>query len=143
MVFAQEEPEPARFEANVRRAQANFVLRRELRYLLFLRDGEAFVGVAGLQHIDWGVPKFEIGYWQDSRFSRQGLMTEAVGALCEMAQGALGARRLEIRCDALNLRSQGVPTRLGFELEGRLRNEDVAADDPSRLRDTLVFARVQ
>ena len=54
---------------------------------------------------------------------------------------ALGARRVEIRCDARNVRSQAVARRAGYELEATLRKHMVAAD--SVLRDTLIFVRFE
>jgi len=69
-------------------------------------------------------------------------VTEAVKALTEIGLHTLGFRRIEIRCDPLNERSHAVARRLNYRLEGHLVNNVVAADNPSRLRDTLVFSRV-
>jgi RimJ/RimL family protein N-acetyltransferase len=52
----------------------------------------------------------------------------------------LSGVRLELRCDARNDRSRHVAERLGFALEGRLRNE--ARDPSGQLRDTLVYALI-
>jgi hypothetical protein len=40
-----------------------FLERTELRMHFYLKGIETLVGSSGLHRIDWGVPKFEIGYW--------------------------------------------------------------------------------
>lgn len=128
-------------EESVRRAVAAFVERRDLRYHLYDRESGAFVGGSGLHRIDWRVPRFEIGYWVRTSRARQGLVTEAVRALAQMAFDALLAERVEIRCDARNEPSARVAERAGFAREACLRNETRAID--GSLRDTLVFARLR
>jgi len=86
------------------------------------------------------VPYFSIGYWLAASAEGHGYMTEAASALVEYALRELGARRLEITCDARNTRSAAVARRLGFEQEGLLRNHMRLSD--GALRDTLVFARI-
>jgi RimJ/RimL family protein N-acetyltransferase len=93
-----------------------------------------------LQGIDWEVPKFEIGYWCRTRFTGHGYTTEAVRGITAFAFEALGARRVEIRCDSRNLPSARVAERAGFRLEGELRNNEIATD--RGLRDTLIYAMV-
>ena len=68
-------------------------------------------------------------------------MTEAVGALADMALGLLGMERLEIRCDSRNDRSGRVAERCGFQLEGVLRRD--SRDAGGGLRDTRVYARLR
>ena len=124
-----------------RRAGSDFLARKQLPLLLFLREsaGETatFVGSSGLHRIDWEVPRFEIGYWVRRRFEGQGYVTEAAAAITRFAFEALGANRVEIRTDDRNKRSWRVAERLGFRLEGVLRNE---CRDSQGLRDTRVYA---
>jgi RimJ/RimL family protein N-acetyltransferase len=127
-------------EASVRRARARFVAREDLMLLLLLKGTETLVGSSGLHRIDWDVPKFEIGYWCRTRFAGQGYVTEAVRGITAFAFEALGARRLEIRCDSRNLPSARVAERAGFRLEGELRNNEL--DTGGHLRDTLVYAMI-
>ena len=54
------------------------------------------------------------------------------------AFAALGARRVEIRCDARNLVSARVAERAGFHLEGELHNNKVGTD--GRPTDTQIYA---
>ena len=127
-------------EASAREAWFRFLARKELRMHLFLKGTETLVGSSGLQGIDWAVPKFEIGYWCRTAYSGRGYATEAVRGIAAFAFDTLGARRVEIRCDALNRPSARVAERAGFRLEGELRNDDVGAD--GRPRNTLVFSMI-
>lgn len=128
-------------EANTRAAIAKFAAGEALRYHFFDKASGQFVGNASFHHIDPHVPKLELGYWLRTRRWGEGLMREAVSALAEMAERELGALRLEIRCDARNLRSARVAEACGFGLEGVLRNE--SRDPQGRLRDTRLYARVR
>jgi RimJ/RimL family protein N-acetyltransferase len=127
--WAQEMPTPEGYEVNVREARARFLLRDDLRYQLYLRSAPGtLVGSTGLHRIDWDAGRFEIGYWLRSRFSGQGLMTEAVRALAHAAFAELGANRLEIWCDVRNTRSAEVARRVGFLHEGTFVDHTRAMD---------------
>lgn len=140
--FAHKEQREEVVEANLREARLNYLKREDLRLLIFHRETNEFIGSSGLHHPNWDVPKFEIGYWIDSRHSGKGYMTEAVEGITEFAFRELKARRVIIRCDTLNDKSRAIPERLGFTLEGILRNEDTSVDG-STLRDTCIFAKVK
>lgn len=141
MPFAQSEQSERDVELNIRQAHINFLKREDLRLLVFLKETGELVASSGLHRIDWSVPKLEIGYWIDSRFCGKGYMTEAVEGISDFAFRELQARRLEIRCDVNNKKSRAIPERLGFTLEGILRNNDWSADK-SELRDTCIYAKV-
>ena len=128
-------------EEAVRRGRARFLTREDLWLLLFLKGTHTLVGGSGLHRMDWDVPSFEIGYFVRSRFAGQGYITEAVRGVTRFAFETLGARRVEIRCDARNQRSRRVAERAGFELEATLRNHAVAVD--GELRDTLIYVRLE
>jgi len=138
MAWAWRESTAAGEEESVRRARAAFVQRSDLMLLLFLKGTGTLVGSSGLHRADWDVPRFEIGYWCRTRFAGRGYVTEAVRGIASFAFDQLGANRVEIRCDRLNERSRRVAERLGFRLEGTLRNAEVGTDGSPR--DVLVFS---
>jgi RimJ/RimL family protein N-acetyltransferase len=105
-----------------------------------LKGTGTLVGSSGLHRIDWEVPKFEIGYWCRTRFSKQGYTTEAVHSIAAFAFEAPGAKRVEIRCDPLNRPSARVAERAGFRLEGELRNDALGTDGTPR--NTLVYSAI-
>jgi RimJ/RimL family protein N-acetyltransferase len=128
-------------EANVRLAYTKFLARVDLRLSLFLKGTEKLVGGSGLHRMNWSVPSFEIGYWVRTGFEGKGYISEAVQGITDFAIRELGARRIEIHCDALNSRSAAVPKRLNFELEATLRQHD-RHHITGELRDTLIFAKI-
>ena len=141
MPWAQQMPTLEESEIFVRRAQCQFSAREDLTLFLFLKGTDTLVGGSGLHRINWDIPKFEIGYWCRKRFQGQGYVTESTEAIAKFAFETLGAKRVEIRCDLKNVRSQHIPDRLGFKLEGTLRND--ALSPSGELRDTLVFAKIK
>jgi RimJ/RimL family protein N-acetyltransferase len=144
MPWAQDAPTAESSETVVRRMQADFIARRDLCFQIYARkpDGSAgrMLGGTGLHRIDWSVRKFEIGYWIRPEAAGQGHVSEAVRLLTALAFDRLAARRLEIRCDARNLKSRAVAERGGFMLEGVLRCDTLGVD--GQARDTAVYARI-
>jgi RimJ/RimL family protein N-acetyltransferase len=125
-------------ESSARLARVRFLERAELRMHFYLKGTGTLVGSSGLHRVDWQVPKFEIGYWCRTSFYGQGYTTEAVRGIAAFAFGALGAKRVEIRCDPANRPSARVAERAGFVLEGELRNDALGTD--GTLRNTLIFS---
>lgn len=62
--------------------------------------------------------RVEIGYWLEQTMTGQGLVTEAVVALVDVARTMPNVGSVEIHCHVENAPSNGVPRRLGFELAG-------------------------
>ncbi|CAH2713026.1 hypothetical protein BACCIP111895_00159 [Neobacillus rhizosphaerae] len=140
--FAHKEQIQQDVEANIRDAHAKFLIREDLRLHIFNRETGEFIGSSGLHRINWDVPKFEIGYWIDTRYTGKGYMTEAVEGIMNFAFSELKARRVEIRCDPRNIRSKAIPERLGFVLEGILKNDGISADG-KEIRDTCIYAKIK
>ncbi|WP_044642394.1 GNAT family N-acetyltransferase [Risungbinella massiliensis] len=140
MPWAKKAPTLEDTEANVRQAYVQFLERTDLRFHLFHHDTKEFIGSSGLHRIDWKVRKYEIGYWCRSTFARQGYITEAVKGLTVFAFQFLEANRVEIRCDEQNLASRKVAERVGFQMEGILRNHDLSVDQ--KLRNTCVYSMI-
>ncbi|HRA48372.1 MAG TPA: GNAT family N-acetyltransferase [Thermomicrobiales bacterium] len=103
-------------------------------------DGRTVLGATGFHDIDWTIPALEIGYWASIRAEGNGYITEAIRLLTEFAIAELSANRMVICCDPGNARSRRVAERVGYVLEGQLRNAGRAPD--GSLRDTLVFSRI-
>lgn len=86
---------------------------------IFVRDRLA--GAIGLHYINRYNRSTEIGYWLAKSFGGQGIMTAAVRAVTTHAFRTWDLNRVEIRAAAGNRRSRAIPERLGFTLEGVLR----------------------
>jgi ribosomal-protein-serine acetyltransferase len=80
-----------------------------------------FCGVTGTQPIDWTNRATEIGYWIGRDFQGQGLMTDSVRSLIHHAFCQWNLNRIQIRVAVGNERSAAIPNRLGFQLEGIVR----------------------
>ena len=82
------------------------------------------VGIIGYHHLEWANRSTCIGYWLDERYQGRGIMTKACRALVEYAFEEWKLNRVEIRCAEGNLKSRGIPERLGFKAEGLLREAE-------------------
>jgi len=136
----QELPTVEETEILLRNAHINFLKRESFRYLIFDKGGDKdFIGTTSLHRIDWDIPKCEMGYWINTKYSGNGYMTEAVKELANFGLNHLGFKRIEIRCESRNFKSRSIPEKLGFIFEGTLRNEDLSADG-SKLTDTCIYS---
>jgi RimJ/RimL family protein N-acetyltransferase len=142
MAFAHMNQTEQDVEANIRESIAKFMTREDLRLHLFNKVTGEFIGSSGLHRINWDIPKFEIGYWIDTRFSGRGYITESTEAISKFAFIELNAKRVEIRCDSRNTKSRAIPEKLGFTLEGILKNDGISVESKEP-RDTCVFAKTK
>lgn len=140
MPWARPIPSPRDTELWVRNSAVKFLARQDLNFSLYLKGTDTFVGSCGMPRLNWDVPTFEIGYWLRTSQCGKGYMHEAVEAVTRFAIEHLKARRIEIRCDDHNVRSARVAERAGFTLEGTLRSDARSGGDPTKLRDTRVYA---
>jgi RimJ/RimL family protein N-acetyltransferase len=79
----------------------------------------------------------EIGYWIHPRYTGQGIVTRATAALAGEAF-RVGAAWLEIKHDVANVRSGGIPKRLGFTRVGE-RPTDEPISSAARTGIDLVW----
>lgn len=97
---------------------------------------EKLIGSIGFNKFDWDAKVTEIGYWLANDFSGQGIITTACKILINFAFNELNMNRIEIRCATENVRSRAIPERLGFQLEGVLRQ---ALLRHNRLYDDAIY----
>ena len=82
---------------------------------------EKIVGVIGFVNFNWSSQRTEIGYWIAKDFEGKGIITKSCKTLINYAFDELKMNRIEIRCACENVRSCNIPQRLGYKLEGVLR----------------------
>ena len=127
-------------ELYCRNAQASFIARKDLPFLLFEKATGELVGACGLHRIAWSTPKVEVGYWGRASRAGNGFISEAVQAVVGYAFEHLHAARIELITDEENEPSRRLAERCGFTLEAVLRHERRApAGD---LRNTCLYARL-
>ena len=90
-----------------------------LELTIFHRD--TIAGAVGYSKIDQANDVGHIGYWLGEEYNGRGIMTESVRDLVKLGFEYYGLNRIEIRCEPENQRSRAVPERLGFKLEGTIR----------------------
>ena len=118
----------------IRRAIGDRAERKSLGLGIF-RNGE-FIGAIGFVNFDWVAMKTEMGYWIAGDEQGKGIVSAAARRLVDFAFDELKMNRIEIRCSAENLRSSAIPKRLGFKLEGLLRQSECRG---RRLHDFEVY----
>lgn len=121
--------------------EAQWLLRESMIVGVWENATGRFLGGSGLHIPDWGSRHFEIGYWLRPSAAGHGYMTEAVQLLTNYAFDHLEANRVQIRCDERNIRSAAIPRRLGFVLEGVLRDDRLATD--GQLSGTIIFSLIR
>ena len=82
------------------------------------------VGLVDVSWINRENKSADIGYWIDIDAGGKGILTCAVAELIEIAFGAMGAHRIQIRAATGNLKSCAVATRLGMRLEGTIKDAE-------------------
>lgn len=85
---------------------------------------DKIVGIIGYHHLEWANRSTCIGYWLDERHQGKGIMTKSCRTLVEYAFEEWKLNRIEIHCAEGNIKSRGIPERLGFKSEGLLREAE-------------------
>lgn len=91
--------------------------RRDFGYSIVEGPEEALVGGCGL-HGRFGPDGLEVGYWVHVDRIGRGLATAAARALTGAAFAIDDIERVRIQCEDSNVRSAGVPDKLGYAFEG-------------------------
>ncbi|WP_322801378.1 GNAT family protein, partial [Thermoflexus sp.] len=94
------------------------------------------IGVVGVR-IDQGDGSASIGYWLDAGHQGRGIMTQAVATVLDDLFLTRRLHRVEIRVAPENHRSRAIPERLGFRMEGILKE---AGRYGGRWGDLIVYA---
>lgn len=79
------------------------------------------VGGVGLHQIDWANRNTSIGYYLAKNAEGRGIMIRTVHALLNYIFFDLELNRVEIRCGEKNVKSRAIPEKLGFVMEGKIR----------------------
>ncbi len=89
-------------------------------------DTDSMMGMASFMRMTPAHGVIEIGFiWFGPEFQRSRQSTEALFLMMDHAMTALGYRRLEWKCNALNEKSRAAALRLGFWFEGVFHQHQV------------------
>lgn len=106
----------------IQEAQENAAARKEYQFGIW--QGDRLIGMIGTHAVNWANRSTSMGYWLDAAAQGQGIMTRACEALISHVFEGMGLNRIEIRCATGNTGSCAIPRRLGFRLEGTVRQAE-------------------
>lgn len=107
------------------------------QWAIALKESGEPIGSISVVHCDGRTEKAELGYCIGRPWQRQGLMTEALGAVVAFLFDEVGLRRVEAKHDVRNPRSGAVMRRCGMRYEGTARQ---AAWDNQGICDVDCYA---
>jgi len=125
-LLAAHDPEEA--ERIIAEICAAWEERRFFLWGAFERASGEFVAQIYVGVVNWELPELEFGYIADCDHEGQGYVSEASRAILGWAFAHLGAHRVSLGCSDTNLRSARVAERVGFRLEGHLRENHRGPD---------------
>lgn len=112
--------------------------QNSFEFVFFSKTSGKMVGAGGVHTISHMNRMAEFGYYLDHEACGNGYASEFV-ALLEKALFANGIHRCVIECDADNAASANIARRLGYTLEGTLRDVKFAYGS---YRDGLIFSKL-
>lgn len=140
MPWARDEPQTLEEKTDLLKLfRSEFDTGENFPYGIFSADETEQLGGTGL-HPRIGPGGLEIGYFIRASAIRQGLATETSAALTRVGLEVCGADRIEIRIDPSNEASFGVPRKLGFLEEAKLRRR-LPSHEGEPLRDVTIFTQ--
>lgn len=114
--------------------------RTKFQFAIILRSSGELIGNCGIRKESAEAHEADMGFELSPRHWGQGYATEAARAVLEFGFTSLGLHRVWAECVADNVGSARVLTKLGMQLEGRLREKEYFK---GRRWDRLLFAVLQ
>lgn len=111
----------------------------------FARDGrfnaliwwdDEIIGSIGFHDLSTANGNAAIGYWIAKKHEGKGIVTRCCRVLIDYLFDTMKLNRVQINCNIENIRSRAIPERLGFTLEGTLRQVEMVN---GRLCDWAVY----
>jgi len=137
MAWAMDEPSPLDVvEARLVQFEKDFNNGVQWAYGIRLKTDHRLIGAVGV-HPRIGPTGVEIGYWLAANACGNGFATEVVKALTHLALHQPAIDHVQIWCDPNNIRSIGIPKRLGYSHVATLVNDTVTPLGAPR--DTMIW----
>lgn len=138
--WASGTPDPDMDEAYARKAQADYILRKDFNLVGIDKATGKHVLWTGIHALNWGLGEFQIGYWVRDSEQGKGLAKEVANALVRYTFDQLDANRLVMCHVDGNKASQKIITSLGFNFEGVRKNSLLFAG--GAVKDAHWYSRV-
>lgn len=135
------EPSVDEVERDCRKRHAQFILRDMVSFIIFEKESNSVLGRSGFAppQTFWEIPQFGIAYFIRESKRGRGFAGEAAHAMAKLAFDVLLAKKIEIHCDKLNVPSNRVPQKLGFDLE-RSQKGGWLSSDKKNLADLNIYS---
>ncbi|NNE97998.1 MAG: GNAT family N-acetyltransferase [Pyrinomonadaceae bacterium] len=104
---------------HIAKVEKNFKENKELPLMIFA--GDKPVGTINLFDIDPVNMSGEIGYWLAEKAQGKGIITRCCRVIVDYGFSELNLNRIVILCATENNKSRAIPEKLGFSIEGELR----------------------
>jgi ribosomal-protein-alanine N-acetyltransferase len=128
----------AAFRARLARYSDDWRIDQGYNFFIFDSGNEALAGGIGLSNLRRGVAETaSLGYWIGEPFANQRYMSAALPLVLDFAFDRLRLHRVEAACLPINVPSQAVLLRTGFQKEGYARNYLLI---DGKWQDHLLFA---
>lgn len=108
-------------------------------WAICLQPHMTFIGAAGFNNYQETHKKIEIGFWLLPDFWGKGYLHEAASKICEFAFSKIKVHRIEAFVESENKKSESTLLKLGFELEGRMRDCEIK---DNRFINLDIFAKL-
>lgn len=90
-----------------------------------MEHNKEIVGLISFRNFDWDNGETLIGYWLGEKYQGKGIVTNACATLLDYAFKELGFKKVRIRCEIQNNKSQAIPEKLGFIREKTVYGEKI------------------
>jgi len=111
----------AMFWINLQKKQFKKKPRTDYHFIIELKPEKKIIGAVGIFGFDEHKVEGELGYWLDEEYWNKGIMSEAVERIIDFGFLDLKLKKIVIPVFAGNPGSNGIAKKMGFKLEGVLR----------------------
>lgn len=113
---------------------------RDGRFSALILKNDAIIGTIGFHDLDTANRHAAVGYWIDKEYEGRGIVTKCCKVLIDYLFDTMKLNRVQINCNVENVRSRAIPERLGFKLEGILRQMELV---DGRFGDWAVYGLLE
>jgi ribosomal-protein-alanine N-acetyltransferase len=117
-------------------------IKTEYNFAIELKRSHEVIGGASLMAINYFSGCATIGYWIGRKYWRQGLMTEALGAILQFAFAKLKLNRVQADVFTENKASLNLLRKAGFKREG-LKRSSHRVISTGKWHDAIMLALVR
>ncbi|WP_245586420.1 GNAT family N-acetyltransferase [Olivibacter sitiensis] len=117
------------FRDYVRISKLLYQQEKEISFVIILN--EITVGRIGLHHLNSKNKSASIGYWLAKDAEGKGIVTKSCKLIIAFGFQQLDLERIEVKVAVNNLKSEAIPRRLNFKLEGILRRAELVTINSS------------